>query len=202
MKNLFLILFIISFALPAVAEDIQIQDSSEVPSQLRLGIGARIGGYGFRHVNEEGNLDWTACRMDGTGIYASLEHGRLYGELATDFYHAIAGPQKQGIDRLSLHTTAAIGARFMPDSFISPHVLVGAGAEFTHVEMFNSRAFAIAPVGFIGVGGEINYQDWRFGMTIRSNAMQLPVYDWQEREQISWETEVSGQVLFSARYML
>ncbi len=202
MKYLLLIFMITALASQAVAEEGLVQDSSELVSDLRLGIGARIGGYGFRNVNEEGNLDWESCRMDGTGIFASLECGRLYAELAADFYHAIAAPQKQGIDRLSLHSTAALGIRFMPQSFISPHAYLGGGAEFTEVGMFNAQAFAIAPVGFIGVGGEINLQNWRFGMTIRSNVMQLPVYDWKVREQITWETEVSGQVLFSARYML
>lgn len=199
------LLLVLLFGSDAYAGDLNLHDDAEHESEsqsLRLGIGARIGGYGFRQVNEEGNLDWENCRMNGTGAFLTLEHGHLYTEVAADVYHTIAEPMQGGIDRLSLHTTAAIGARFRADKFISPHLYIGGGAEFTSVELFDVKVFAVAPVGFLGVGGELNFGDLRLGLTIRSNVMQLPVYDWDRRNQIRWETEASGQALFTARYVL
>lgn len=31
-------------------------------------IGARVGGYGFRQLNSNNNVDWNNCRMNGVGV--------------------------------------------------------------------------------------------------------------------------------------
>jgi hypothetical protein len=173
---------------------------------MRPTLGARIGGYGFREVNERGNLDWFACRMDGVGAFGTLElTRRFYVELSLDMYHAISEPIREGLDRLSLHSVAAVGVRLAPDFIISPFIQLGGGVEWTRVEVFGERDSQLFPVGFLGVGGELNLDPVMLGLTVRANAMQLPLYAWDAGEterSISYETEVAGQVLFSLRYAL
>ena len=196
----FTLLFVAS---PAASQEINLhQDAEATPeASVELGLGARIGGYGFRHVNEEGNLDWDNCRMNGTGAFLTVEYKNFYSEAALDLYHAVAEPVKSGIDRISLHSTLALGARFRKDKLISPLVTLGGGAEFSDVEVYGTQAFVIAPVAFVGAGGELNFSGLKLGMMIRSNAMQLPVYNSTRPDEIEWETEISGQALFTARYV-
>lgn len=173
---------------------------------LRPAIGFRLGGYGFREVNENGNLDWQACRMDGVGVFGTLDiTRRLYVELSADMYHAISDPIEQGLDRLSLHAVTAAGVRLAPDLIISPFIQVGGGVEWTRVEVYGQRDSALFPVGFLGVGGELNLDPVMLGLTARANAMQLPVYDWEagaSERSVQYETEVAGQLLFSLRYVM
>lgn len=173
---------------------------------MRPAVGARIGGYGFREVNEDGNLDWQACRMDGVGAFGTLDLTRhIYLELSVDMYHAISTPIKEGLDRLSLHSVLAAGVRMMPDAIVSPLIQVGGGVEWTRVEVFGERDSKLFPVGFLGVGGELNLDPVMLGLTVRANAMQLPVYDWEAGaadRSVRYETEVAGQLLFSVRYAM
>ncbi len=187
------------------------QDASttEPTSSLTLSpaIGARIGGYGFRQLNQSGELDFFNCRMNGTGLFATLDITRhLFTELSADYYHAESSTLASGIDRLSFHTQAAIGARLLPELWISPFIQAGGGAEWTRVEVFGRRDSGVHPVGFMGVGAELNIASFHFGMTVRANAMQLPKYDWRDsvegQNAVSYETETAGQVLFSMRYTL
>ena len=175
-------------------------------SALEASLGARMGGYGFRQVNAEGSMDFLQCRMDGVGLTGTLElPGNFFGELGVDYYHALAEPVLEGIDRLSLHTSAAVGYRLFPNFIVSPNLQAGVGAEFTKVELLGAEAEAVVPVGFMGVGGEVNLGRLKLGMSARVHAMQLPVYDWQSagtQDAVDMDTEVAGQVLFSMRYML
>ena len=175
-------------------------------SAFEASLGARVGGYGFRQVNADGGMDFFQCRMDGVGLTGTLElPGNFFGELGVDYYHALAEPVLQGIDRLSLHTSAAVGYRLFPDLVVSPNLQAGVGAEFTKVELQGAEADALVPVGFMGIGGEVNLGRLKLGMSARVHAMQLPVYDWQSAgtdDAVDMDTEVAGQVLFSMRYML
>jgi hypothetical protein len=175
-------------------------------SALDASLGARVGGYGFRQVNADGGMDFFQCRMDGVGLTGTLElPGNFFGEVGVDYYHALAEPVLEGIDRLSLHTSAAVGYRLFPDLIVSPNIQAGVGAEFTRVELQGAEAEALVPVGFMGVGGEVNLGRLKLGAVARVHAMQLPVYDWQSAgtdDAVDMDTEVAGQVLFSMRYML
>jgi len=39
-------------------------------------------------------------------------------------------------------------------------------------------------------------------MAIRTNAMQVPEYGWNESQSLQWRTEVAGQGIFWLRYVL
>lgn len=198
-------------AAPAAAEDrpepsrVRAQAAAE-DAPRRVSLGVRIGGYGFRHLNEQEALAWDNCRMDGiglTGAYDWTPH--LYTEAGVDAYFAVAETMRQGLDRLSLHVSALAGYRFAPNFLISPNIHIGLGAEWTRVEVYGNRDSGLFPVGFLGVGGELNIKDLRFGMSIRANAMQLPQYDWQSDapdQTVRYETELAGQALFSFRYVI
>lgn len=193
-------------ALPstAMAQDVQEMSTGWIAPSL----GARVGGYGFRQLNEETNLiNWENCRMNGVGVFGDfdLANTKFYSEISLDMYHAIATPLSQGIDRLSFHTQGAVGYRIPLTSWLVPNIHLGGGAEFTRVEIHNKLDRRIVPVGFAGIGGEIALKEMRFGMAIRSNVMQLPEYGWNSSNntaKMTYRTEVAGQALFSMRYLL
>ena len=197
-------LTLLTFASPAFA--IELDEESKVHPTL----GARVGGYGFRHVNDQGVIGWESCRMNGVGFYGTLESPKLrnlFAELSTDLYFATAQPQQEGLDRISLHTLAVGGVRMFPGWLISPNIHVGGGVEYTWVELYGNRDQRVAPVALMGIGGELNIKKLAFGISIRSNLMQLPNYDWQPDSQattqeLDYQTEVAGQMLFSVRYAM
>ena len=169
-------------------------------------LGARVGGYGFRHLNAQEKLAFDNCRMDGVGVFGTLDLSRhIFTELSLDLYHATGPTMRSGIDRISLHTVGAVGLRMAPDRLISPFVQLGGGAEYTWVEVFGRGDGRFLPVGFVGLGGELNLDRFKLGLTMRSNAMQLPEYEWAksgEADSITYKTEVAGQLLFSVRYTM
>lgn len=179
-------------------------------TQTQFSIGARIGGYGFRQLNTNRVIDWQNCRMDGVGVYGIADFSNsLYAEVASDFYFANDSTLRQGLDRLSFHVLASGGYRILPDAFITPTIHVGGGAEVSWVNVYGKEKTALLPVGFMGVGGELNIQNFHFGMAIRVHAMQLPEYDWGmdgqhevEKRKVTFATEMAGQVLFSLRYSI
>ena len=80
----------------------------------RPGFGARVGGYGFRDPN--GGAAWDACRMNGFGVFGTLDANRhLYGELSLDFYSAAPDTVSDGLDRTSTHVLSGVGLRMLPD---------------------------------------------------------------------------------------
>ena len=112
----------------AHAEEADIETDRDSPT---LGVGARVGGYGFREVNGS-TLSWNDCRMNGTGLFGTIDLGRhFFGELSADLYHATGSTVDSGMDRLSFHTFGAFGAKMLPDEFITPYIQVGGGPEFT-----------------------------------------------------------------------
>lgn len=212
MRQLLAMLFALSTfgAIPSLSyaqEGGEAQHTLKDPSQgLAPAIGVRVGGYGFRHLNSNANLAWDNCRMNGVGVYGTLDFSRhFFAELSADMYHATGDTLKSGIDRISLHTFGVLGARLAPDFLISPYIHLGGGAEYTWVEVYGHKDQGFMPVGFVGLGGELNLDPFKLGMAIRSHAMQLPVYDWSDDQsvrQVNYRTEIAGQMLFSVRYML
>lgn len=190
---------------PSVQEVQTIQHENTEGHQWTPALGVRIGGYGFRQLNTNNTQDWENCRMDGAGVFGTLRlTDNLYAEMSTDLYFATNQTLQSGIDRISMHTVAALGARFAPDFIISPLIQIGGGAEYTWVEIFGTRDQSVVPVGFIGAGGELNIADFHLGITARFNAMQLPSYvsDPSSSEPLEYNTQVAGQMLFSVRYTL
>lgn len=169
-------------------------------------IGARVGGYGFRQLNSNNNVDWNNCRMNGVGVWGTFDFTRnLFTEVSADMYYATGETLKSGIDRLSMHSLASVGFRLVPDFLISPYIQLGGGVEYTWVEVYGNKDQGFKPIGFVGIGGELNLDPFKLGLAIRSNAMQLPVYDWggdQSLREVSYRTEFAGQMLFSVRYVL
>src|SRR5690606_15652602 len=104
-------------------------ESSALP--FDLGVGARIGGYGVREAGG-GSTSWQDCRMDGAGLFSTVDFTpNVFSELALDFYQAHADIVDMGMDRMSVHTQAAVGLRMFPDFYVTPYVQLGGGAEWT-----------------------------------------------------------------------
>lgn len=183
------------------------EEDSEVVGErdafLSLALGARIGGYGFKGVDEEGDLHWERCRMNGVGVFSTLDIGsHFFTEASVDVYHTTGEPTKNGVERLSIHTMVAVGSRFFPEAWVSPYVQLGGGAEFSSAEIYGTKAYSVAPIGFLGIGGELNvWEHFKPGIAIRSHLMPLPEYDWETVQgNVRWRTEVAGQALFYARF--
>ena len=148
------------------------------PSTWRAGVGARVGGYGFRDPSAEDGLTWFDCRMDGVGLIGTLDLSRhLFTELSLDFYQATSDVVSDAnMDRLSVHTLGSLGVRMRPDAFIAPFIQIGGGAEWTRVSMLDGPESADwFPVAFMGVGGELNISDnLKVGVGLRFLAMIHP----------------------------
>lgn len=197
---------LMALSIPAAAEP-----SGVEPSNLTLGLGARIGGYGFREVNGD-QLSWEDCRMNGTGLFGTLDVGRhFFGEVSADLYHATAGPVAAGMDRTSFHTLAAVGARLVPDFFISPYFQAGAGPEFTRIDLDGTTDRFVVPQAFMGVGGELSWKQFHFGASLRVFSMALPEHGHaveagvvhqhlEPQDAIEMRRETAAQGLFSLRY--
>lgn len=142
----------------------------------RPGFGARIGGYGFR--DPDGGVAWDACRMNGFGVFGTLDVNKyLYGELSADFYAATPAVVSQGLDRTSTHALTGVGLRMLPDLFITPFVVVGGGAEYTRVQMPAGKVDAVYPMGYIGLGGDLNVtRELKLGATVRMLATTRPTF--------------------------
>lgn len=179
-----------------------------------FGIGARVGGYGFREVKEDA-LSWQDCRMDGAGLFGTLDLGRhFFGELSADLYHATAGPVSEGMDRSSFHTLAAIGVRILPGYLVTPYIQAGGGSEFTRIDIEDTSEKMVLPEGFMGVGGELHWKSLHFGSTLRVASMGLPVHTHGERASqdevhqhlesdataIPVRQRAAGHLLFTLRY--
>ncbi|MEZ4220187.1 MAG: outer membrane beta-barrel protein [Polyangiaceae bacterium] len=140
----------------------------------RPGFGARVGGYGFR--NQDGGDIWDTCRMNGVGVFGTLDLNKYaFGEASLDFYSATPATMEQGLDRTSTHALVGAGFRMAPDFVITPHVVLGGGAEHTRVEMPAGSIDALYPMGYVGVGAELNVtRELRLGSTLRMLATTRP----------------------------
>ncbi|MCA9641806.1 MAG: outer membrane beta-barrel protein [Polyangiaceae bacterium] len=181
------------------AQDQATSDESHPNGFLRPGFGARVGGYGFRHADGEGV--WDNCRMNGVGVFGTLDLNRhVFGEVGLDFYSAAPETNEQGLDRVSTHGTLGVGFRMLPDFIVSPYAELGGGVELTRIEALQDGEAvmshsAVYPVGYIGFGLEINATDnLKLGGAFRMLATTLPVYG-ESQGDGSWkwnDTTVSG----------
>lgn len=185
------------------------------PDALRPGFGARVGGYGFRH--EDGQGTWDDCQMNGFGVFGTLDYNRhLFGELGVDFYHAAPGVVEAGMDRISTHTLAGVGLRMLPDFVISPTAQLGGGVEWTRIEMGEAATSGVYPLGYIGLGAEVNAtQHFKLGATFRMLLTAHPAHDASAHSHdtseppdahvagsVETEAELAAQAQFFLRYAL
>ena len=159
-------------------------------------VGARVGGYGFRRPAGEtgGGTGWDDCRMNGVGVFAQqgLPYG-LFVELGLDAYFAAGAPD---MDRVSGLTTVAGGARLWPGGRFSPYVNLGLGLELTRVELDDQRGNYALPLGFIGIGGDVRVDRFRFGASLRVHAMG------KIEDTMHPEPDLASQVQFHAMMSL
>jgi hypothetical protein len=182
------------------------------------GVGARVGGYGFREtadasvMTETSTTGWQACRMNGIGVFATRDLDRHFfveGGLDTYFTDqfptgASTGNYDTPIDRVSGLMTVAGGARLFPDARISPYVQLGIGAELTRVRLpaLGLEDTAVLPMGFFGIGASLALGDrLRLGATFRVNAMGY-YDDAQFQTEMQPEVELATQGQFFAAYEL
>jgi hypothetical protein len=200
---------------PALAEPpLPSTDLREVVKAMSVGVGLRIGGYGYREIENDGSTRWLDCRMDGVGAFATLTFKEvLFGELSLDYYQATGGTvSDERMDRLSIHTLAAIGLRAFPSSWIHPIVQVGVGAEFTEVEWIDQEVAStgVYPMGFVGGGAEVEVGDHaRLGLNLRLFMMAgfapRPAEDLSGADALEAsgaDPEAAAQVQLWARYEL
>jgi hypothetical protein len=133
----------------------------------RPGFGARVGGYGFQ--SHDGSNDWNDCRMNGFGVFGTLDANRwLFGEAALDFYAADPEHLEHGMDRVSTIPSLAAGLRMFPEFVLTPYVQIGAGAEWTRVDLAGAQSERLYPMGFIGIGTELNVlRELKLGANLR-----------------------------------
>ena len=174
-----------------------------------IGVGMRVGGYGFRHA-EKDTLAWDDCRMNGVGAYGTYDFtDHFFAELGFDHYFATGPTISEGMDRKSYFVTAALGVRMLPDTFISPYMQLGGGPEWTTIEALGHSTSTVAPSGFVGLGGEVNIGHFHFGSHIRAYSMVHPLHGHSEtqahqdihaNDEVETEQEVAGQMQFFVRY--
>jgi hypothetical protein len=184
--------------------------SAEAPESkgllLRPGFGARVGGYGFRGEGSK----WDDCRMNGFGVFGTLDLTKhAFLELGLDSYQLLrAGGESSDMDRVSILTSVAGGLRMFPDFFITPYVQIGAGVEWTRVDIMGQRTTGTYPIGFIGLGAELNLGDHlRAGAVMRMLGMAHPNHDGEDsivyrQEPTKMEYQPATQGQFYVRYAL
>jgi hypothetical protein len=140
---------------------------AEQSEHWRPGFGARVGGYGFQ--SHDGSERWDDCRMNGFGVFGTLDANRyLFGEAALDFYAAAPEHVEHGMDRVSTIPSVAAGLRMFPDFVLTPYVQAGFGAEWTRVDLAGARSERLYPIGFIGIGTELNVtRELKLGANLR-----------------------------------
>lgn len=208
----------VAFALASLAVAHPARAADEPPStappdsfveRYHPGFGARIGGYQFR--SQETGL-WNDCPMGGVGVFGTLDLGRIvFVEAALDTYSTtpLLG-STEGMDRVSVLPSAAIGARMFPDFYVVPYVQLGAAAEWTRVSELSQRVEGVFPVGFLGIGGELNvFRHIKAGADLRFLGMSQPYEDKTTQVApgvatgtVRMQVQAAGQALFFARYVL
>ena len=181
----------------------------------KLGIGLRVGGYGFREIDGDSSTQWTDCRMDGIGVFNTISFTpSWFVETSIDYYQAIGSVvEEEGMDRLSLHALATGGFRAFPSSIFSPTVQVGIGGEFTRVTWagYEETLASFFPMGFVGAGGELSIGDHAvLGANIRMFMMAglAPQEEHEHSDGVHLHTpshaepQAAGQLQFWFRYDL
>ena len=183
---------------------------------MRPGFGARVGGYGFRHA--DGSSDkWDDCRMNGVGVFGTLAPNRwFFGSLGLDFYNADPSAIDEGMDRDPTHVTAGVGARMFPSFVLTPYVELGGGMEWTRIDLAGRRTEGIFPVGYLGLGAELNVtRELKLGAALRVLATAQPDAEATTRQALTSGTAAADgtgavatrastamQAQFFARYAL
>lgn len=187
-------------------------------SSMIDGVGARVGGYGFREtadvsvMTEKSTTGWQNCRMNGIGVFATRDldrHFFLEGAFDTYFTDQFPTGESTGnydtpIDRVSGLMTVAGGARLFPDARVSPYVQLGVGAELTRVRLpaLGLEDTAVLPMGFFGIGASLALGDrLHLGASFRVNAMGY-YDDAQFQTEMQPEVELATQGQFFAAYDL
>lgn len=189
-------------------EDQQRRDSGD--AGWTFGAGIRVGGYGFREVSDE-SVIWDDCRMNGVGLFGTVDFtDTLFAELSVDVYHATGTTVSQGMERLSVHTQAAAGARLFPDFIVSPYLQLGVGPEWTKGRIGSRRFERLWVTPFFGFGGEVAISRMRLGANLRSYLMGVPRHGGGQTHGSHHDAggssdvmtyEAAAQVQFSARYV-
>jgi len=180
------------------------------------GVGARVGGYGFREgvdaSGETSGTGWQACRMNGVGVFGIRDLSRhffLEGGLDTYFADSAVVPSSMGaydtpVDRVSGLVSVAAGARLAPEALISPFVQVGVGGELTRVRLpeLGLEDSAILPMGFFGAGANLRLGErFIFSASLRVNVMGY-YDDSQFQSQLDARPELATQGQFALAYRL
>lgn len=202
-----------TLAMAGPADALESESSAEDASILDdVSVGLRVGGYGFRHMRDDG-IQWNGCRMDGTGAFAQYDFSdRFFAEVGFDMYHAIGPVVANGMERLSLFQTAALGVRSEPLWRITPYLQLGGGAEWTRVEVDPNESTKWLGLGFVGVGSELAIGQFSFGATLRVALMGDAEHSHDHYEQgehlhghgeeVGIEYEPAGHALFFAKMRL
>jgi hypothetical protein len=194
-------------AAPETEADTTSESTEEAPrDEMRFGFGARIGGYGFR--GEDGK--WTDCRMNGVGLFGTLDVTKhFFLELGVDSYQSVKDDAEH-MDRVSMLTSTAVGLRMFPDFIITPYIQVGTGVEWTRVDVMGQRTSGVYPMGFLGVGSELNIlRNLKAGAVLRFLGMAHPNHEehdhdivYQHPTETKMEYQPSTQGQFYVRYVL
>ena len=168
-------------------------------------LGARVGGYGFRRQDAEGQ--WDVCRMNGFGVFGGRAlRGPLFVEAGIDMYSSIgaAQPTDLPIDRTSGLFSGAIGARTQLATWLRGYVQLGGGVELTRVSVpygdEHIRDSKALPEGFFGIGLDIKLAKHTLvGSSFRTLVMGNFDYDPARLEmQDQWAWKPTPEVVFDA----
>jgi hypothetical protein len=177
-----------------------------------LTIGSRVGGYGFRNPQAGDRRDaWNDCRMNGIGVFAREDVGRLNVEAGADIYFSESFPMKPldadaREDRLSGLVTVAAGARVLEIGRFHALAQLGGGVELTHFKMSmpdgeTGEASRAMPMGFVGLAAELSIGDRAaIGASLRTNVMGK--FEANEACQLSVHPEAAAQGQFFLTYRL
>jgi hypothetical protein len=179
--------------------------SSGIAAADPMSVGFRIGGYGFRReATPEQPNDWTQCRMNGVGVFATRTvRGPLFIEAGLDAYSSQQPePQDLPIDRQSALLTTAIGVRSNIVSWLAAYAQLGVGAELTRVAVpYGDASIAankVMPDGFLGVGGELQLGKTHVGAIMRTFVMGNFNYDPQRLQMTGQWSQPSADQVFDA----
>ena len=167
--------------------------------RLHPAFGMRIGGYDFRAADGR----YTDCPMGGVGIFADADVARhFYVEGAVDSYSLTHTPEDAGMDRVSAMASVAGGVRFFESFYVVPHLQAGMGLEWTRVEELGMRLTGVFPMGFFGVGAELNvFTHFKAGADFRVLGVAQPYVD-ATANALRMEAGPAAGAIFYARYVL
>ncbi len=172
--------------------------SPTLVDRLHPAFGLRIGGYDFRAADGT----YTDCPMGGVGIFADADVARhFYVEGAVDSYSLSHTAADAGMDRVSAMASVAGGVRFFESFYVVPHLQAGAGLEWTRVEEPGTRLTGVFPMGFFGVGAELNvFSHFKAGADFRVLGVAQPYVD--GAGALRMEAGPAAGAIFYARYVL